>query len=183
MTKLRISIETQRDKMQEISEKYDYFTIKDPIFDTIHMSILCKNELQEQTKMITEHFYNIEELTDIYRGNYDYIKKTLTWNLVVYFIFIIISFTIIIITFSFLENKALSLIPLISLITCTLLICIFVLNALRLRMINNLIDGEYKIDRKYIFLILYRMKKEQFEKKSVFGFADECLSLKDDCLN
>jgi len=183
MTKLRIAIETQKDKIQEISEKFDYFTIKDPIYDTIHMSIICKNQLQEQTKMICEHFYNIEELMEIYKGDYESLKKNLTLILVVFFSFIIISLTIIIVTFSYLENKALSLIPLITLISCTLLICFFVLNVLRLRIINRLISGELIVDRKYIFLVLYRMKKEQLEKKSILGFAEECLSLKDDCLN
>jgi len=183
MTKLRISIETQKEKYNEIAEKYDYFTINDPIFDTIHMNVICKNELQEQTKMIAETFYNIEELTEIYKGNYKNIKNTLTWVLVVFSMLIIIFFTIIIITFSFLNNSGLSLIPLISLILGTICLCFFVLHVLRLRIIDKLINGEYKIDRKYIFLRLYQMKKEQLQTKSVFGFADECLALKNDCTN
>lgn len=181
MTKLRIAIDTQNEKYEELVDKFDYFTIDDPIFNTCRMNVTCKNELQEQTKMITEHFYNIEDLSELYKGNYESIKNTLTWVLVVITILIVIFFTIIIITFSYLSNKGLSLIPLVSLILMTIFICFFVIYLLRLRMINIIINGEKKIDRKYIFLILYKLKKESLQQVSAFGFVDECLALKDDC--
>lgn len=183
MTKLRIAIDTQNEKYKELSDKYDYFTIKDPIFNTIHMNVISKNELHDETKMICEHFYNIEDLTELYKGNYQKIKTTLSWVLVVISILLIIFSTVLIITFSYLENKALSLIPLLSLIIITVFICFFILYLLRLNMITKIINGQHKIDRKYIFLILYKLKKENLQTTSVFGFADECAGLRDDCIN
>ena len=141
--------------------------------------IICKNKLQEQTKMVSEHFYNIEYLTELYEENYEALKKTLVWLLVLLSILIVIFLTVIIITFSYLENKSLSLIPLFSLIILTIIISLFLINVLRLKVIEKVIDGRYKLDRKFIFLVLYKLKKEEMRDAPVFKFADECTRLKE----
>ena len=163
MNKLRLSIIKQKEKYEELSLSNDFFTIKDPIYDTIHMNIICKNKLQEQTKMIAEHFYNIEYLTKIYEENYEDLKRRLIYVLILLTILIIIFLSCIILTFSYLENKELSLIPLISLIILTIVFSLFLINILRLNVIEKIIDGKYNLDKKFIFLMLYKLKKEEME--------------------
>lgn len=178
MNKLRLSIIKQKEKYSELSKTYDFFTIKDPIFDTIHMNIICKNKLQEQTKMVSEHFYNIEYLTKIYEENYEELRKKLVWVLILLSILIVIFLSIIVVTFSYLENKSLSLIPLISLILLTIILTLFLINILRLKVIDRVIDGRYLLDKKFIFLILYKLRKEENEEteRNLFFAKGYCKS-------
>jgi len=181
MNKLRLSIVKQKEKYEELSLTNDFFTIKDPIYDTIHMNIICKNKLQEETKMVAEHFYNVEFLTKLYEENYEELKRKLVWVLILLSILIIIFLTVIIVTFSYLENKTLALIPLISLIILTIILTLFLINILRLKVIEKVIDGRYTLDRKFIFLYLYKLKKEENEDTMNFGVGDECTRLKEEC--
>jgi hypothetical protein len=163
MNKLRLSIAKQKEKYEELSQTNDFFTIHDPIYDTINMNIICRNDLQKQTKMVAEHFYNVEYLTKIYEENYRELKIKLIWIIILLSILIIIFLSVIIVTFSYLENKSLSLIPLFSLIILTIIFSLFLINFLRLKLIDKIIDGRYKLDKKLIFLMLYKLKKEELE--------------------
>jgi len=165
MNKLRLSIIKQKEKYEDLSLNNDFFTINDPIYETVHMNIICKNKLQEQTKMIAEHFYNIDYLTKIYEENYEELKRRLIMVLILLTILLVIFFSCIVLTFSYLENKELALIPLISLIILTIVFALFLINILRLKVIEKIIEGKYTLDKKLIFLILYKLKKEEIEDK------------------
>ncbi len=58
MTKLRTSIQKQNEKLSELSQNNDYFTIIDPIYNSEHINVIAKTKKQEFTKMIVEHFYS-----------------------------------------------------------------------------------------------------------------------------
>jgi len=183
MSKLRISIQKQNENISELSKNNDYFTILDPIYNSEHINVIVKDKKQEFTKMIVEHFYSKKYLQELYEGNYNEVKNSVVWVLVSLAVFIVILITVLIITFTYLENKSLSLIPLFTLIVMTIIILFIILNIMRLRVIHKVINGEYEIDKKYVFLSIYKLLKEEKEDTPIFGLADECTRLKDDCVS
>jgi hypothetical protein len=176
-----MSIQKQNEKLSELSLNNDYFTIIDPIYNSEHINVIVKNKKQEFTKMIVEHFYSKKYLKQLYEGNYSELKKSIVWILVALTIFIVVLVSILIVTFTFLENKSLSLIPLFTLIVITIIITFFIINIMRLRVIDKVINLDYEIDKKYVFLSIYKLLKEEKEDTPIFGLADECTRLKDDC--
>jgi len=181
MTRLRMSIQKQNEKFSELSNNNDYFTIIDPIYNSQHINVVVNGKKQEFTKMIVEHFYSKEYLTELYEGRYYEIKKSVVWILISLSILIVLLLAILIITFTYLENKSLSLIPLFTLIVITIVITFFIINIKRLTVIEKLMNNEYEIDRKYVFLSIFKLLKEEKEDTPIFGLADECTRLKDDC--
>jgi hypothetical protein len=64
-------------------------------------------------------------------------------------------------TFSLLENKALSLIPLFSLFVVSISIMFLILNIFRYIIISRVISGEYEIDHNFLKLLI---KKKHYEE-------------------
>lgn len=181
MSKLRISILKQNQLFQELSERLDYYTINDPIYNSKHINVVVKTKRQEHSKIIVDHFYSRKYLTEIYEGNFLAVRKSLVWMLICLSILIAILLAILIITFTYLENKSLSLIPLFSLIIITILILFLTINIIRLKVINKFINQEYEIDRKFVYLCIYKLSIEEQEDTNFSGLSDECTRLKDDC--
>lgn len=181
MEKLSISVKKQNEKFQELSEKLDYYTITDPIYNSQHMNVIVKNKQQEFSKVLVDHFYNKEYLIEIYEGNYQAVKKSIIWILVWLSIFIVALIAILIVTFSYLEKPSLSMIPLFTLMILTVLVLFFAINIIRLSVIDKVINKEKEIDKKFVYLCIYKLNLEEKEDTSFFGLADECAKLKDDC--
>jgi len=172
MSKLRMSIQKQNEKLNELSNNNDYFTIIDPVYNSEHINVIVKDKQQESTKMIVEHFYNRQYLIYLYEGNFEAIKKSVVKILITLFIIILVLLTMLIITFSYLENKSLSLIPLFTLIIITIIITFFIINLKRLKVISKVIYKEYQIDRKYAFLSLFKLLKEEKAESTYIGMVE-----------
>ena len=76
---------------------------------------------------------------------------------------LIFSVTVLITTFSFLEFKSLSFIPLCSLFVIAILIIYLILQVFRYSVINKVITKDYIIDHDFLNLII-KIKKSNFEK-------------------
>jgi hypothetical protein len=72
-------------------------------------------------------------------------------------------------TFTLLENKALSLIPLFSLFVVSISIMFFILNVIRYRVIDGVINGEYIIDKRFLLLLIKKKNYEDtvYDKKKI----------------
>ncbi len=87
---------------------------------------------------------------------------------------------LLIITFKYLEVSSLSMIPLISLFVITTALLILILNILRVKVINKVINKEYIINQKILKLYIYKNKQlENIEEKK--GLFYECSQLPDEC--
>ena len=182
MNKLRLSIIKQNKSIDDLSERLDYYTIINPIYNAEHINIIAKTKEQEYTKNIVEHFYSPDYLINLLEGNYQEIKRSIMLIMVILTMVVVILCTVLVITFSYLENKSLSLIPLFTLIILTIVVMFLIINYMRLQVIGGVINNpEYEIDKKYVFLSIYKMKKEEQEDKPIFGLAEECMRLKDEC--
>jgi len=181
MTRLRISIKKQNERINELSINNDYFTIVDPLYNSEHINIIVKNKRQEYSKVIVEHFYSIYYMRKLYEKDYSQIKRSVLFMIVTLTILNVILLTILIITFSYLKIKSLSLIPLFTLILMTIILSFLIINIMRLKVIEKVINNEYEIDRKYVFLSIYKLLKEETQDTPIFGLAEECTRLKHDC--
>ena len=85
-------------------------------------------------------------------------------NIIGSFILLITFLITLISTFSFLQNKNLNLIPLVSLFIVSLSVIILVVNSIRYKVLNKLKVGEFIVDED--FLKLYILKK-YFEKENI----------------
>ena len=91
--------------------------------------------------------------------------------------FLFVAFTVLlVVTFKFLEIKALSLIPLVSLICLTICAGLFAIQIIRLNVIDKLISGEYEISQDLLKLIIFKLKntKDDFGGPDLFGEIGTC---------
>ena len=86
----------------------------------------------------------------LYYGNFKALKNKIIFNIILAGFSTIVFLAVLIFTFQLLEVKSLSSIPLVSLFIFTLSTLIFIINCLRLPILNKAISGEIKIDRDYI---------------------------------
>jgi len=183
MLKLKNAIKLQNEKASELKERVDYYKIHNPIYNTTHIQIFCKTESQTDSKIVADHFYDIEYLNLFLKGDYEQIKKGLV-KLIIFMFILFASFLVILIfTFKFLDRKSLSLIPIISLFIVTISITLLFINIARYKVINKVIEKEYIIDEKYIMLYIYQMKtiNESSFLEEGEGLTGECVRLSDDC--
>jgi hypothetical protein len=183
MLKLKNAIRLQNLKVPEMKERVDYYKIHNPIYNTTHIQIFCKNQNQKHSKIVADHFYDLEYLNLILKGDYCQIKKTLIKLILCFFGVFVFFFVLLIFTFKYLETKSLSLIPIFSLFIVTISLLMLLINIARYIEISKVINKEYIIDEKYIMLYIYQMKylKESANKDEGEGLTGECGRLAEDC--
>lgn len=181
MANLKQAISIQNIKAKNLKNKVDFYKIKDPIYENYHIQIFANSRSQIQTKIVADHFYNVEYITLLNRNEYGKIKNNLIGSLIICCI-VLSFFTLILgVTFRYLEVKSLSLIPLFSLIVITVALVLLIINIIRLNVINKVISGEYMIDQKYIYLYLYKIKKMEHDLAEKEGLGYECGKLAEEC--
>ena len=74
------------------------------------------------------------------------------------------SLLVLVFTFSFLEFKSLSFIPLCSLFVVSIMTIFLILQGFRYSVINKVISEEYKIDRDFLILIMNTNKSNLAEQ-------------------
>jgi hypothetical protein len=161
MTNLRKCITVQNSKSNDVLNNNDYFKIKNPIFNKEHVQIVCKSQRQKSTKIVADHFNNIEYLELLLKADYKSVRKWVTLVLAFELLLIIFLFVVILMTFKYLEIKSLSLIPIFALMSMTVTILFAIVSSTRLIMINKVISGEYEIDEKYLTLYIYQFKNSE----------------------
>lgn len=183
MLKLKNAIRLQNQKVPEMKERVDYYKVNNPIYNTTHIQIFCKNENQKHSKIVADHFYDLEYLNLILKGDYSEIKKTLIKLVICFFVVFVIFFVVLIFTFKYLEIKSLSLIPIFSLFIVTISLLMLLINIARYIVISKVINKEYIIDEKYIMLYIYQMKylNESANKDEGEGPTGEFGRLAEDC--
>jgi hypothetical protein len=112
------------------------------------------------TLNIAEHFYDIEYLRILYNSQYKFLRDQIRSNIITSVIVFIIFFITLIATFTLLENKALSLIPLFSLFVLSVTLMFMILNIIRYNVITKVIEGEMKIDHHFLKLLILKKKHE-----------------------
>lgn len=180
MDNLKASIELQREKAPSL-KSLNFYKIKNPIFGSTHIHIFCNNLKEEETKIVADHFYDLQYLEMLNRGEYDFIKNKLIHVIFAWLGVLIFFVLVLIITFKYLERKELSFIPLVSLIVLTIALLFLILNLLRLKVINKVIDNKYCIDSKLLKLYIYRFSKLEKYEEEDSGVKYECGKLADEC--
>ena len=151
MIVLKSSIKIQNEKSIELQERVDYYKIQNPIYNKNHIQIFCKTQNQMNSKILADHFYNIEYLKLIQKGDYELVRTKLIGILLFLLSIALFSTITLIFTFKYLEIKSLSLIPLISLFIITISVSFLIINFMRLRIITRVIANEYHIDNNFMF--------------------------------
>jgi len=112
------------------------------------------------------------------------LRSQVKFNIAGCVIVLIVFLTTLITTFTFLQNKALSLIPLLSLFIISFNTIALVFNIMRFKVVNNMIDGKLKLDLKFLkLLILKTLHDDQEEilnenKLKIFNIVEEDNSVK-----
>ena len=85
----------------------------------------------------------------------------------------VVSLILLILTFNFLENKSLSTIPLISLFVLTIALMVFLINILKLRIANNIIDLNLIVDKqfikKFIMMLDYKVNEHNISNADILS--------------
>lgn len=94
------------------------------------------------------------------------LKSQVSFNIIGSILLIVIFLITLISTFTFLESKILSLVPLFSLFIISISIVILVVNIMRYRVAERMIDGMLKLDIKFLKLLILKVMSEEDEVKS-----------------
>jgi hypothetical protein len=185
MQELIQAIKLQKEKLPEIREKNDFYKITNPIYGYDHIQVILKTQEQIDTKIVIDHFNSIEYLKELDRGEYNLVRRTVLSWIIGLVITIVAFFTILIVTFRYLEVKSLSIIPLLSLIIITISLLVLVVNFSRLSVINKVITGTYKLDHRFLKLCIHRTKRqiENEKENDKSGLFFECGQLAEECTN
>jgi hypothetical protein len=139
-----------------------------------------KNEDHNHTKIVAEHFNSIPYLEMLYNFEFEGLRKQVSLNIIASVVLLLIFFVTLVSTFTFLEVKSLSLIPLLSIFVVAFAIICLAVNVIRYRVINKVINGDYKIDKKFLKLFILktiadthegRKKKKQLMDKEKILFT------------
>jgi small-conductance mechanosensitive channel len=117
-----------------------------------------------ETLIVTDHFMSLDYLKLLYSKKYESLQEQMQYNIIGTVIFFIVSLITLITTFNFLQIKSLSLIPLASLILISVSLIALFVNYIRYTVINKVIKGEYRIDEKFLKLVILKTKMEEQEE-------------------
>ncbi len=106
---------------------------------------------------MADHFSHLDYLKILFSQDYIKLKSQVKFNIIGCILLLIVFLVTLVATFTFLEFKSLSLIPLFSLFVISLSIVLLIINFIRFTVINKLIKGEYKIDHKFLKLLLIKL--------------------------
>jgi hypothetical protein len=168
---IREAILLQKKRMKSLYENVDFYKIKDPVFNKLHMQILIKNQVHQQTKLVADHFMDDYYLDKIKNKNYDEIKSEVINKIIFYVCLAVSSLTLLVFTFSLLEFRSLSFIPFCSLFIFAFILVVLIFQYFRLMVINKVVDNEYKIDKD--FLMLIKKMNENNHQKTVIDNNNE----------
>lgn len=164
---LKHGIQTIKEYNKDLEANFDFYIIKNPIYNNNHIQIFCKSEIQNSTKIIAEHFYNINDLLLLHNADYKRLKSNVIWKIIITIIIIVVISVILGITFNFLEIKSLSMIPLLSLIILTITLLFLIIYSIKLNIISKVINNEFQLEKRFLALYIYKLKRmEESEEKS-----------------
>lgn len=157
-------------------KEYDVYYIKDPIYNTIHTNINCNTEEHLKTKMILEHFYDTEYYEYFEKREYKKLRFYIICKIIFQFILLVISICGLIMTFKYLENKELSLAPIVSLFFIVIVGMLFFLNIKRFLVFRLVESGEITLDMKILKLLKLKLDKENTIREEKNILKKDCMS-------
>jgi hypothetical protein len=142
----------------------------------ISNKISIKTVQHEHTIIVADHFYSINYLEQLADRNYTSVRNYLVIYIVICAGIFCGCLAVLIVTFKFLEIKSLSMIPLLSLIALTICAALFIIQIMRLMVINKVISGEYDISDSLLRLIIFKIKntKDDIKGPDLFGEIATC---------
>jgi hypothetical protein len=121
------------------------------------------NDSERDTKNVLDHFYHIKYLKIIYNKDFEHLKSQVKFNIFGSVVLLLVFLITLIATFTFLNNKSLSLIPLTSLFIVSVSIVLLIINLIRYSVIKKIIKGEYVIDYNFLKLLIIKLIYEDYD--------------------
>jgi len=184
LTLIKETISYQKAHYPSLAQNNDYIEIPDPIYTSKRFIFIFKNsnDLNEsKTIELCDIFDSKHELNYLYLNKFNDLKSTITIKIIVYTISIAVLFVLEVLTFGLLSNKALSIFPVITLLVISILIIFLIYEAVKLKMIENVIAQSFVLNYDMINLITYKNTGEIEGKE---GIEEECgLCWKECCGN
>ena len=165
---IKKGIELQKSEFEHLKkENINYYKIYDPVYDKKYINIISntdefnvKNSIK--TKDFLSHFYTYRFLFLIYKGEFKELKKVLQGVIILCSALSLFSILILLYTFEYLSEQKYSFIPITDLFVITALIIVIILFYLKLKALNEVIDGEFELDKKMVKLFIFaKMKNNQ----------------------
>lgn len=173
MFQVRQGIETQKEKIEQLkSANFDFYEIIDPVYNKKHVNLIIEGEEQRKTKVLADHFNNIEQLSQMYNDNLEGLQAKMKGIILISFVTFIGSLVTLFYTFSFLSNQKYSFIPISALFVISLSLIAIGLYIIKYKVITKAVEGETKIDKKLLRLIIYS-KIENKKNTSFSGGLDD----------
>ena len=154
---IKKGIEIQKSKFSLMKRnKINYYKLTDPVYDTIHVNIITNNEKNAlMTKDLCEHFNSRNALILIYNNELDKLKNKLMKELAIFVLLTVVFFVLIFFNFNLLSNQKYSFIPIADVFTITILIIFVIFWFLKILIVNQAINKEFIIDKKFVKLYIF----------------------------
>ena len=112
------------------------------------------------------------------RNEYSELSSQVKLNIIVSLIIFISSIVTLISTFTFLQTRSLSFIPLVSIFASSVSVFLLIINVIRFNVIGKVIEGEYKIDPIFLKLLFCKLIIDEEEQKGSCEFDNELSLIK-----
>lgn len=165
MKKLHASILTKQLVMEEMKECVDYFVIHDPIMKKDVILLQTRTEKQENTRMFFDAFDTKDALNDIEAKNFDKMRSESLTKLIVYSFLLVVLLAGVVVTFRFLENSALSLFPVFSLISATIVLILLILEVFRFNILTSDKMQGKEVELDFQLIAILRLQFENNNKQ------------------
>ena len=154
---IKKGIEIQKNKFALMKRnKINYYKLTDPVYDTTHVNIITNNEKNAlMTKDLCEHFNSKNALIWIFNGELDKLKNKLKKELAIFVLLTIVFFVLIFFNFNLLSNQKYSFIPIADVFTITILVIFVIFWFLKILIVNQAINKEFIIDKKFVKLYIF----------------------------
>ena len=154
---IKKGIEIQKNKFALMKRnKINYYKLTDPVYDTTHVNIITNNEKNAlMTKDLCEHFNSKNALIWIFNGELDKLKNKLMKELAIFVLLTIVFFVLIFFNFNLLSNQKYSFIPIADVFTITILVIFVIFWFLKILIVNQAINKEFIIDKKFVKLYIF----------------------------
>ena len=166
---IKKGIELQKSEFEHMKKSnVNYYKIYDPVYDRKYVNFISNTDEFDannsiKTKDFLSHFYSYRFLFLIYKGELKELKKILQAVIILCSAFGFFSFLILLYTFEYLSEQKYSFIPITDLFVITALTIIIILFYLKLKALNEVMSGEFELDKKMVKLFIFAKMKNNKE--------------------
>lgn len=136
--------------------------MKKTLFNFCFLLTSCRTETEINTYHLLCYFTEIDSIVKIKERNFEALEKRFFWSIFAYSVCICLLFVGEVFTFSFLEDKSLSLLPLACLVAIVILLIFLIIDWMKWNVISDCMNGRVVLDVKILDLMI--MKLELLEK-------------------